>query len=280
MPSKKKTPQKIINNIVQSRGAHLKDPSIVEKNNRRDLSPFMNKLGRKPLMEKEVYRTIDWLREGRSTDWITEVLRNTINENTGRNYAPRFVENIITLANQLIKLYYYNQIYKVEQLHVARYNHIIVNKLNRDYSEIQAPPWIIKGMQVEDLKDALQAMRQKEKLLGMHRNSFKITINNQNNIFIDDKPKKEKKPKFNVDNLTFNEQVELMELLNKASRTSDEIHGVLLKKNKEKEVEDAEFEVINENIKHIEQYQDINQESRGLTLEEVKQNIHNNTTLQ
>lgn len=278
MPSKKKTPQKIIDNIVQGRGAHLKDPSIVDKANRRDLSKYMNKLGRRPLMEKEVYRTIDWLKEGRSTDWITEVLRKTENANTGRNYAPRFVENIITLANQLIKLYYYNQIYKVEQLHIARYNHIIVNKLNRDYSEISAPPWIIKGMQVDDLKDVLQAMRQKEKLLGMHRSTFRVVINNQSNIFVA-QPTKKKKEKYEIENLTFDEQVELMELLKKASRTSDEIHGVLLKKDKENEVEDAEFEVVNENIKNIEQYQDVVNSEKGLTLEQVKQNIHNNTVL-
>lgn len=252
----RKTSKQILKGVTSGK-KHLQDPKVVEKKNRRDLSK--NRFGTDPQMEREVYKAIDWMREGKNIEWCTQELRRTINAKTGRVYAPRFVENIITAANQLIEMYYRSQIYQVEKVHIARYNKMIIDKLNRNYDEefaylIAEKPWVVEQIEQVDLMDVLQAMKQKEMLLGMHRKTFKVTINNQNNIFVQ-QPKAPPKPKLDISKLTLEEQVELLSLVQLTSRTEDEMHGVILSSPKLNDTIDIEAETIeNDNVKYIEQF--------------------------
>lgn len=269
-----KTSKQILTSVISGRKA-LVDPKIVVKKNRRDLSK-VKPTGNKPMMEKEVYDTIDWMREGKSHEWCTEQLRNTINPNTGRLYAPRFVENIITAANQLINLWYKSHIYKVEKLHVSRYNKIIIDKLNKKYSFNEGmPEWLMIKIQGDDLLEVLQAMKQKEMLVGMHRKSFKLTINTQNNINItSNKPKPKAAEKIDIEKLTLNEQVELLQLIALSSRDEDEMFGVKLREKSADNIEDAVVEeIVNNNIKDIEPFSIPIQDNQGSTLLDIRDKI-------
>ena len=268
----KKNAKQILKGVTSGK-KHLQDPNVVEKKNRRDLTNI--KSGVAPQMEKEVYQTIDWMREGWSTEWCTQKLRSTINAKTGRVYAPRFVENIITAANQLLNLYYRSQIYKVEKVHIARYNKIIVDKLNRDYQSefahlICEKPWVVEQIEQVDLMDVLQALKQKETLLGMHRKTFKLTINNQNNIYVTQK-KAPPKPKIDITKLSFDEQVELLALIEITNKTDDELHGVILATPKASDTIDIEAEIIeNNNVKQIEQFTTSESIKQGSTLMDIQ----------
>jgi hypothetical protein len=235
--------------------------------------------GKFPLMEKEVYKVIDWMKEGRSTEWCTQELRNTVNERTKRLYAVRFVENIITTANQLLNLWYKEQIYKVEQVHAVRYNSIVVDKMNKDYTSLlnneNISPFVVNKIIEMDLMDALQALRQKEVLLGLHRKTFKIVFNTQNNFIggAVTKPKQTKQS-LDLDRLTLEEQVELLDLIAISSRSEDEVYGVKLRGVDGKIIDEAvEVEVINDNIKRIEKFVKPNRTIVAPTLIDIKQTI-------
>lgn len=267
-----KTSKQILEQVTSGRKS-LQDPKIVERKNRRDITTTK---GPKPMMEKEVYQVIDWMKEGKSHEWCTQQLRATINERTQRVYAPRFVENIITTAGQLLNMYYRSQIHKVEKVHIARYNQIIIDKLNKKYEfSERMPEWLCIKIVSDDLNEALQAMKQKEVLLGMHRKTFKLTINTQNNINITNTNKpKQQLDKIDIHNLSLEEQVELLSLIELTSRSDDEVYGVKLKtveKHQDEVIEVAE--VINENIKRIEPFTKPNQDNQGSTLIDIKSKI-------
>lgn len=268
----KKTSKQILASVTDNR-KHLQDPNIVDPKNRRDLSTIKRMT---PLMELHIYEAIDWMREGKSYEWITQQLLRTQNTRTKRNLAPRFVENIVTGANQLIMLWYQQQIYQVEKIHIARYNQIIIDKLNKKYTFDEGmPPWLCTKIMCDDLTDCLNAMRQKEVLLGMHRKSFKITINNQTNVTIN-KPKSKPEAKVDIHNLTFTEQAELLQLIAATNKSDNELHGVILKQ-KVIEVDQDQFEdavVIATNIDSIDTYKDVKKDiGRGSTLSDIEQKI-------
>lgn len=266
--ARKRTSKQILESVTSGRKT-LTNPKIVIKKNRRSLE---NTKGPKPLMEKEVYQVIDWMREGKSHQWCTDQLKQTINDKTGRVYAPRFVENIITAANQLINMWYRSQIHKIENIHIARYNHIIIDKLNKKYQfSERMPEWLCIKLQVDDLLDALQAMKQKEVLLGMHRKTFKLTFNTQNNFNIASTVKKQPIPTIDVTKLTLEEQVELMQLIEITSRSEDEVYGVRLRdKQDDKDMLEGAVEVINNNIKDIESFTKPTDQNTGSTLIDIK----------
>jgi hypothetical protein len=270
-----KTTKQILKTSTSGRKT-LQDPKIVEAKNRPVLVPVKGKF---PLMEKEVYKVIDWMKEGRSTEWCTQELRNTVNERTKRLYAVRFVENIITTANQLLNLWYKEQIYKVEQVHAVRYNSIVVDKMNKDYTSLlnneNISPFVVNKIIEMDLMDALQALRQKEVLLGLHRKTFKIVFNTQNNFIggAVTKPKQTKQS-LDLDRLTLEEQVELLDLIAISSRSEDEVYGVKLRGVDGKIIDEAvEVEVINDNIKRIEKFVKPNRTIVAPTLIDIKQTI-------
>lgn len=274
--AKKTSSKKILKNSTSGR-KHLQDPAIVEPKNRRDLNKVT---GPRPFMEQEVYFAIDCIRAGMDIQDLTDLLCNKKNERTKRKYAPRFVENIVTTANQLIQMWYRNQIYKVEKLHIVRYNTIIINELNKSFAHIEKE-WIAKKMESMALENVLQAMKQKETLLGMHRKTFRLIFNSQMNVFLDEangpKQAKDKKKSINLELLNLEEKIELLHLINKSSMTEDELSGVLLRaKEVEEDTIDVEAEVVETaNIEKIENYRkpEVVQEEKGSILEDIQRKL-------
>ena len=133
------------------------------------------------------------------------------------------------------------------------------------------------------LDSVLQAMKQKETLIGMHRKTFRLIFNEQINFFNDQKteqPKtdpKQKKPTLNLDLLSFEEKVELLELIRISAMTDDEMHGVILRQKKaEEETEDVEAEIIPPaNVAQIEQYRQPDKvaEEQGSILDDIQRKL-------
>ena len=97
----------------------------------------------------------------------------------------------------------------------------------------------------------LDLMFHKEKILQLHNKKVTFKINQINNTII-----RQKKPKYNLSLLTFEEKIKFLELIEKMKRNNDEIHGVKLKDKKEEQEQIQEAEVVEEtNVEKIENFE-------------------------
>lgn len=218
----------------------IQDPAVVDPKNRRTVEEIDNSRNRKSLLEPLCYKVIDWIKEGMSISNCKELLSQEINPRTKKPHHIRFVNEIVETANKLIKQDFSLQRSNVTGLHIQRYDKDIKALLNINVSNYL--PYKQDEMKTEAFMRCLDVLQQKETLLGMHRKTFKLIINNESTIIV-----KEKKIKLNITKLTLQEQIELNTLLEKSRRTDDELGGVILRRDIEAEVvEDVEYEVVEE----------------------------------
>lgn len=273
MKHSRSTLEKLINSTNGRK--KLRNPKLVEKEHRNnDLSMYYNK--KYPIFESQVYNIIDLMLEGHSSVQIEEKLKNTINPNTNKKFSQRLINQMMITSRALLDMYYRENLYNTKKLHIVRYNRMIVDLLNRDYDYI-LKPHIKKLRQVNDLDNVLRALKQKETLLGMHRSTFRVVLNSQLNVLKREKEGQERKEirkKAEIENLTLEEQIELLELIKKARRTENEVSGVILREKKvvEEVVEDVEYEeVVNTDI--IETYTPKQIEEKSTTLEKLQRKL-------
>lgn len=253
----------------------LRNPKLVEVENRTDFSEFKKYNGKFPNFEKEVYYAIDRLKQGDVSKDIRLDLQQKINSNTGKPYSRKIVEQIVTTAKSLVDIYYKQILYNGEKLHVVRYNQIITELMNKDYSMFEHKPHIMKEVMANDLDNVLKALFQKETLLGMHRETFRVVMNNQVNIIQREErlnQKKQIRSEIDVEELTLEEQIELLDLIKKCKRTQNETVGIILRDKKEKQeevYEDAEYEEI-PNTDVMESYKKEEKKQEGTTLDKLQ----------
>ena len=254
----------------------LRDPSLVDPSNRKELEPYRG--GRFPNFEKEVYFCIDQIKLGATPKQLREVLEAKINTNTGRVYSPKLVTQILVASKSLVDLYYKQVVYKGEKLHVVRYNKIIAELMNKDYSRYNHRPALQREVMAQDLENVLKALLQKETLLGMRRESFRVVINNQINIMKreqDLSQVREERGEIEVENLEFEEQLELLELLKKCRRSENEVTGIILREKKEvveEDVVDVEYEEVS-NTSIMESYKKQETDNSGTTLSKLQKKL-------
>lgn len=198
-------------------------------------NPF-NKEARIPLDKlsekswtRHVYRSIDLFKEGLTRIQIQEVLK----EDT--KLSDSTISLIIEKSQSIISQEFSKDDISVVGLHTERYNreiNLLKRKIEVGFKKYSQPIQI--KLKISAYFDMLDVMYQKEKLLQLHNKGLTIRVNQNNNTVI-----KEKKLNFNLDTLLFEEKVELLRLLNKSKKTSDEISGVILSKNKD--IEEAEI---------------------------------------
>lgn len=273
MKHSRSTLEKLINSTNGRK--NLRNPKLVEKQNRKsDLSMYYNK--KYPVFESQVYNIIDLMLEGHSSVQIEEKLKNAINPNTQKKFSQRLINQMMITSRALLDMYYRENLYNTKKLHIVRYNRMIVELLNRDYDFI-LKPHVRKLKEAADLDNVLKALKQKETLLGMHRSTFRVVLNSQLNVLKREKGGKERKEvrkKADIENLTFEEQIELLQLIQKAKRTESEVSGVILKEKKvvEEVVEDIEYEeVVNTDI--METYTPKKIEEKSTTLEKLQRKL-------
>ncbi len=107
-------------------------------------------------------------------------------------------------------------------LHILRYNRIYEDKINIDPNTVA--PHIRDIVLGESYETALNALIQKEKLLGFHTKNFKLEVNN---FFT--KKKTLEAPQFDFTTLSFKEKKELRELLSIIRKKDDDTDNSVVK---------------------------------------------------
>jgi len=223
----------------------IKDPKMVDPKNR-PTKEEIEKKGQGGVagnMERLVYRMIDQIKSGMSIDSCKTLLEDEINPNTKRVYAPRFVQDISIKANTLIKQDYELQRSEVVSIHTQRYDREIQELLTYQAPYNDRKPWLQDEMNNAARMNCLGVLHQKEELLGMHRKSFKLIINNEDTTVI-----RTTKTNIDLSKLTLEEKIELNQLMEKSRRTDDEIGGVILRSEQARVIEDVEHEVVEERL--------------------------------
>ena len=114
----------------------IKDISIIDPNNRPDESEMTGNGGKDGNMERLVYKSIDWIKEGLSLDVCREILCNEINPSTNKPFHERFVNQVVYQANRLIKQSYTFGRSEIVILHINRYDKEIIRLVNQGYDHI------------------------------------------------------------------------------------------------------------------------------------------------
>lgn len=200
---------------------------------------------------KWCYRAIDLFKEGVSRELIVEIIA----EEAKGKITPDEVSNVVVVrARQIISLEFEKNDKFVLGLHLQRYN----DEIKKQYENIvkidknkKVKVWIRDQMIAGCYYTILDLMFHKEKILQLHNKKVTFRINQINNTII-----RQKKPKYNLSLLTFEEKIKFLELIEKMKRNNDEIHGVKLRDKKEEQEQIQEAEIIEEaNVEKIENFE-------------------------
>lgn len=258
----------------------IADPKVVDPKNRPTKEDReKHKPPRDSQMETIVYEMIDLIKSGVSLDGCKSIFMERINPNTHRLFHERFLQDCVLRANKLIK-----QVYEINKtdligVHIQRYDQEVNRLLNiptpreEEYENIKHY-WADFNRKCLSMSQCLDALQQKEKLLGIHTKSFKLIINNEEETIV-----REKKLKIDITLLTLEEKIELNSLLEKSRRTDDEIGGVILREKRDSVVEDVEHEEISDrlNVDRMENKQPlviVEPNPEGLMLESIQDKMH------
>ena len=217
---------------------------------------------------KWITKSIEWMKEG----WSVKMIKDAIYAQKEGGMARSTIEKIVFEANRIIIQDFSQDRASVTSLHIKRYNKQIKKLLaTRDDDVLDEEGQVdkIAGIKkkVNAYFDCLETMFQKEKLLQYHSKSFKIIVNNTDELEIH-LPSKTKK--LDVKKLTFQERLELYKLMTKAKRTEDEVLGVKLNVRNDEEVIDIDHEVIHEtNVDKIQETNIDKISKQGISLEEA-----------
>jgi hypothetical protein len=197
----------------------------------------------------------DFFRDGASEQHVAELIRDNFSQLTDAN-----VQLVVHKSSQLIADQYVRDRKNVVALHTRRYNQEIKKLLEDQYGELtdedqDAPEEGKKDegakrrkRRIYQLTLLLDVMTAKEKVLQIHTKETQVKIYNQLNAKV-----KEKKVMFNLADLTLQEKIEFLSLIQKAKKDDTELFSVKLSDTKQLQTtEDAEFEVVeNDNIEKI-----------------------------
>lgn len=197
------------------------------------------------IMSSWIKKAIEMMNEGAPT----ESIRSLIYEQKEGSRSKSIIDLIIADATKHVAVQYSKSRTHITKLHIRRYNQAIKRLMNKSYTHMEEG-WRRKEAEINDLMNCLETIYQKEKLLQFHNKYFKFEINNETEFNI--KPDYLNKDEFDISKLPFEEQVELLNLLQIARRTDMEIQSITAAKPEEIKIEDAQSEIIeDDNIKMI-----------------------------
>lgn len=182
----------------------------------------------------------EMLRDNYTSPDIYQRIRNVRKEEGKRNLSDIDLSVIVTEGLRIIKQEYSKQKEEVISLHVARYNKTIHSLRNIDdiLSDEDSNKYITKKTRALHL--LLDTLFQKERVLGIHKRGFRIEINNE--LIVD---KREEKLDANLNALSFDEQVELLELIQKSKIDNNNLLDIM--PTSEIEVIDVPHEEVKDN---------------------------------
>lgn len=159
-------------------------------------------------------------------------------------------------------------------IHLLRYENIYYDNINPNLDHVQ--PGFRKAVKCEHFITALETLFQKEKLLGIHTKKFKLHINS--NVV-----SKKVNTDFDMNMINMNEQLELLELLNKAKPTEVLVRPIVANENPldiDISYKNEDDDVIEAPIQKSKQTDEIGDseskelKSRGKSFDEVKESIN------
>lgn len=188
-----------------------------------------------------IYEAIDLLKENLTKKQIVEIL--TEKNKKSKTKIPDYVN----LACQVLDDEYAKDDQSVIGLHLARYNEEF-DRL-KDYNYDLVNPKYRMKVYLDNHFDMLNTLKAKEKLLQLHTKSMVVRFNQKNTTIV------KKKTAFDLSKLPLEEQVELLNLIQKTKVGDEERMGVILRG--EEKIQEAEVieEVVEEvtNIDKIKQ---------------------------
>lgn len=234
---------------VKSKGKKLIKEYSRHKNTGRDLSVNADK-GK---IEKIVCIILDLYAENFSTKYIKEYLANH-----ELKINPATISECIKYAHHRISDQFSKRTIDLKSLHVARYNKVIsafmkVEELNEKKVglTISYEDFInSRNNKIESYKECLDTLASKERVLKMHSPTFTVNINEEVEIKTTVKPVKIK-----IENLTMEEQVKLLNYIQKTKDDIYQLQSVTAAKINDINTVDAIAEVIDTkiNVEDIEQ---------------------------
>jgi hypothetical protein len=137
-------------------------------------------------------------------------------------HAESKLAEIISRAQLRLRLEYARDRRDIVSLHTARYNRQIRALINIDEQlDTESEKYIFKKTKALHL--LMDTLFQKEKLLGIHQRNFRIQINNDVNLTRRDKSIIST---LDLGKLSFTEQLELLDLLEKTKISAEEKMGI------------------------------------------------------
>ncbi len=187
---------------------------------------------------------------------------------TKYSYNESIIRQILSDANLLI-----NREFELEKeflldIHLLRYEEIFDDEMNPNVYHIQ--PGYRKAIISEHYQNAMEALFQKEKLLGIHTRGFKNALAKKQTLL--DKRDRD----FDFNKISFNEQVELFGLFKKAKSEIQLINPVLNTPKEDVSIKIEADVVVESPIKQAKQTDEIGEKEKntiqktGKTLIEVQ----------
>lgn len=236
---------------VKSKGKKLIKEYPKHKNSGRDLSANADK-GK---IEKIVCIILDLYAENFSTKYIKEYLANH-----ELKVRPSSINDCLKFAKSRISDQFSKKTIDIKSLHVARYNNIIsdllkVEELNEklvglsiSYEDFAASRY----KKIKSFEECLDTLASKEKVLKMHSATFTVNLKEEIELKSTVKPVKIK-----IEKLTLEEQVKLLNYIQKTKADMYQLVSVTAAKKEDSTTVDAVAEVIDTkiNVEDIEQTQ-------------------------
>lgn len=207
---------------------------------------------------KWCYKAIDLFKEGVSRELIVDMLSE---EAKGKITWDEVNNVVVVRARQIISLEYEKNDKFVLGLHLQRYSDEIAKQyknITKLAKNTKVKVWIRDQMIAGCYYTILDLMFHKEKILQLHNKKVTLKINQINNTVI-----RQKKPKFDLSKLTFEEKVKFLEYIEKMKRSNDEVFGVKLKKKEGEGDQIQEAEIVEEvNVEKIENFETPREEEK------------------
>lgn len=192
-----------------------------------------------------IQTAVAWFKAGYSEQRVGEIITSSY-----ERFSVQNVHYVLHKASQQIAEQYYRDRKSIVALHLKRYqaeiDSLVTYFEDKEYENVNIK-WR-KRVMIDKLTELLDTLGAKERVLQMHSKDTQVKIFNKLNVKV-----KEKKVLFDLSNLSFEDKREMLMLMLKAKRTSNEISGVILNQKVAEVTEDAEFTVVeNNNIDKIE----------------------------
>lgn len=198
-----------------------------------------------------------------------------IQELTARGLGEHSIKKLILTARKVNLENFGKSVEEMIGLHVARYETMYKeNLITSDIDKLSLPEEMKKVMRVDRYTLAMDNVRAKEKVLGMHTKRFKVEVNN----YFDQQKDKEK-DRYDFSLLTLDQMLEFRAMIKKIRQDENEVTIIRPKKEKVEEItQDVEYEEVP--TSPLRQVKEVNElaekeveEEKNKTLDDVKKEI-------